>query len=119
MRDQSKKCDAEHPEFLRCTRLRRQISTLSQIMNLKTNELDVLANFLGHDIRTHRQYYRLPESTMQIAKVSKLLLKMEKGDMAAIAGKSLDDIEIDVDEGMSFDIYDDLATMLIMYVGVF
>ena len=57
----STKCSAHHPEQLRATRLRKQIATIAQIMNLKENEFDVLANFLGHDIRTHREYYRLPD----------------------------------------------------------
>lgn len=44
-------------------------ATLSQILNLKDSELDTLANYLGHDIRTHRQYYRLPEESLQVAKM--------------------------------------------------
>ncbi|XP_022106564.1 uncharacterized protein LOC110987795 isoform X2 [Acanthaster planci] len=94
LRESSVQCGAEHPEYLRATRLRKQIATVSQIMNLKENELDVLANFLGHDIRTHRQYYRLPNSTLQVAKVSKVLMKMERGDMKGLAGKSLADVDI-------------------------
>ncbi|MBN3310325.1 KMT5A methyltransferase, partial [Amia calva] len=31
-----------------------------------------IANFLGHDVRVHRNYYRSPEATIQLAKVSKL-----------------------------------------------
>ena len=36
--------------------------------------MDQLANFLGHDIRIHREFYRLPEKTLQLAKVSKVLM---------------------------------------------
>ncbi|XP_033106285.1 uncharacterized protein LOC117108397 [Anneissia japonica] len=98
IREISTQCGAKHPEYLRATRLRKQIATVSQIMNLKENELDILANFLGHDIRTHRQYYRLPNSTLQLAKVSKLLLKMENGDIKGLSGKSFEDIEVDPNE---------------------
>ena len=88
---------AKHPELLRSTKLRKQIATISQIVNLKDNELDLLANFLGHDIRTHRQYYRLPHEVLQAAKVAKLLLAAERGE--PISGLTLDEINIAVDEG--------------------
>lgn len=90
-------CGAQNPEHLRSTHLRKHVATLSQILNLKNNELDQVADFLGHDIRVHREYYRLPEATTQLAKISKLLLAMEKGCLTELQGKSLDDIEI---EGM-------------------
>ncbi|KAL0153989.1 hypothetical protein M9458_050746, partial [Cirrhinus mrigala] len=85
-------CGAEDPQNLRSTNLRKQIATISQVMNLKENELDQLADFLGHDIRVHREYYRLPQSTIQLAKISKLLIAMEKGSVKNIQGKSLDEI---------------------------
>lgn len=60
-----------------------------------------LAKFLGHDIRIHREYYRLPEETLQVAKVAKLLLAMEQGTIGSLAGKTLDDIVIDPNEGLT------------------
>ncbi|XP_045069612.1 uncharacterized protein LOC121559117 isoform X5 [Coregonus clupeaformis] len=56
--------------------------------------MDQLATFLGHDIRVHREFYRLPESTLQLAKVSKLLIAIEKGRLPYLQGKGLDDIEV-------------------------
>ena len=61
-------------------------------MNLKDNELDQLANFSGHDIRVHREYYRLPQSTIQLSKISKLLIAMQGGSVKDIQGKSHDQI---------------------------
>ena len=61
---------------------------------MKENELDQLAGFLGHDIRIHREFYRLPESTLELAKVSKILIAMEKGRLPELQGKGLDDIII-------------------------
>ncbi|KAM8825916.1 uncharacterized protein ACB058_019368 [Synchiropus picturatus] len=87
-------CGGKHPEHLRSTRLRKHVATLSQVLNLKHNELDQVADFLGHDIRVHRDFYRLPVPTTQLAKISKLLLTLEKGTLSKIQGKSLDDIEI-------------------------
>ena len=51
---------------------------------------------MGHDIRVHREFYRLPEETLQVAKVSKLLLAMERGELASLQGRNLDDVNVDV-----------------------
>ncbi|KAJ8017874.1 hypothetical protein HOLleu_44454 [Holothuria leucospilota] len=52
---------------------------MSQIINLNDNELEQLANYLGHDMAVHREYYRLPQESLFLAKVSKLLFAMEAG----------------------------------------
>ena len=49
-----------------------------------------LVGFLGHDIQIHREFYRLPESTLELAKVSKILIAMEKGRLPELQGKGLD-----------------------------
>ncbi|KAK7882120.1 hypothetical protein WMY93_028294 [Mugilogobius chulae] len=92
---------AKNPESLTSTKLRKQTATLSQVLNLSNTELDQLADFLGHDVRVHRQFYRLPEGTLQLAKVSKILMALEQGRMAEFKGKGLDDITIDP-EGKDF-----------------
>lgn len=88
-------CGAKHHEHLRSTQLRKHVATLSQVLNLKNNELDQVGDFLGHDIRVHRDFYRLPVPTTQLAKISKLLLSMERGRLSSMQGKSLDDIDIE------------------------
>lgn len=88
-------CGAKTPESLTSTKLRKQTGTLSQVLNLTKPELDQLADFLGHDIRVHRHFYRLPEGTIQLAKISKVLMALEKGRLAEFKGKSLDGINID------------------------
>ncbi|XP_039898754.1 uncharacterized protein LOC120740427 isoform X2 [Simochromis diagramma] len=97
-RKYANKCGAKYPEALTSTRLRKQVATLSTVLNLKENEMDQLATFLGHNIRVHREFYRLPESTLQLAKVSKLLIAMEKGKLSDLQGKGLDDIVINPDD---------------------
>ncbi|XP_026089426.1 uncharacterized protein LOC113063327 isoform X1 [Carassius auratus] len=91
---------AKHPDALCSTKLRKQVATMSTVLNLKDNEMDQLANFLGHDIRVHREFYRLPESTLQLAKISKLLIAMEKGALPELQGKGLDGITIDPQDEM-------------------
>lgn len=98
----AEECGAQNPELLRSTQLRKHVATLSQVLNLKNNELDQVADFLGHDIRIHREYYRLPEATTQLAKISKLLIAMEKGSVKNLQGKTLEDIEIEGKEYIKF-----------------
>ncbi|RXN18928.1 hypothetical protein ROHU_025933 [Labeo rohita] len=96
-------CGAKNLKHLKSTQLRKQVATMSQILNLKDNELDQLANILGHDIRVHKDYYRLPDATIEIAKISKLLLAMEKGNLARLQGKSLYEIEIEDKNDLELD----------------
>ncbi|XP_076837036.1 uncharacterized protein LOC143482555 [Brachyhypopomus gauderio] len=96
-------CGAKHPEALSSTKLRKHMATMSKVLNLKDNEMDDLADFLGHDIRVHRQYYRLPEGTLQLAKISKVLMALERGQLSQFKGRNLDEISIDPEEKMTVD----------------
>ncbi|XP_078790071.1 uncharacterized protein LOC105358446 isoform X3 [Oryzias latipes] len=98
LRNFSKICGAKCPESLTSTRLRKHAATLSTVLNMTDTEMDQLANFLGHDIRIHREFYRLPEKTLQLAKVSKVLMALEQGRLAEFHGKNLDEIGIDPDD---------------------
>ncbi|KAJ1521805.1 hypothetical protein ONE63_003440 [Megalurothrips usitatus] len=95
LRSMAVACGAKTPETLRATQLRKHVATMTQLLNLRENELDAVAAYMGHDIRVHRQYYRLQEDTMQLAKVSKLLLAMEGGDIKRLKGCNLDNIQVD------------------------
>jgi hypothetical protein len=90
----AKRCNAERPSLLTSTNLRKHVAATSQVLNLRDHELDILAGFLGHDIRTHREYYRLPVDYLQVAKVSRILLAMERGSLAQFKGKSLDEMDV-------------------------
>ena len=89
-------CSLKCPQAVSSTKLRKHIATLSQILNLQESELEMLAGFLGHDISVHRDFYRLPENTLQIAKCGKLLMLMDKGNITDFAGKSLNEIDLDM-----------------------
>ncbi|XP_049890842.1 uncharacterized protein LOC126384039 isoform X1 [Epinephelus moara] len=88
-------CRAKKPEYLRSVHLHKHIARIFQILNLENDELDHLAKLLGHDIRADRDYYRLPEAAVELAKIAKLLLAMEKGSLERFKGNSLDEIEIE------------------------
>lgn len=50
---------ANHPGPLFSTKLGKHMTTMSKVLNLKDSEMDDLVDFLCHDIRVHRHYYRL------------------------------------------------------------
>lgn len=85
--------EQKQPGNLTSTKLRKHVATVSQLLNLQTHELDQLATFMGHDIEVHREFYRLPEETLQMAKV---LFALQDG-MGKFKGKSLDDITPNID----------------------
>ncbi|XP_048012485.1 uncharacterized protein LOC125245782 isoform X3 [Megalobrama amblycephala] len=89
-----KACGAKNPLSLTSTKLSKHVATLSKVLNLNDTELDQLADFLGQDIRVHCQFYRLPEGTLQLAKISKILMALEQGRLSEFKGKTLDDINI-------------------------
>ncbi|XP_021361550.1 uncharacterized protein LOC110455631 [Mizuhopecten yessoensis] len=92
---ESCKDDIKYPELITSTKLRKYMATVSQVFNLSTGQLEELAGHMGHELSVHRQYYRLQEDVVEIAKVSKLLLTVEKGNAHQFAGMSLDDIQLD------------------------
>ena len=96
-------CGAKQPNLLTTTKLRKHVATISQILNLKNNELDSLAGFLGHDINVHRNFYRMPENTVQVAKIGKILMGLDSGKISEFQGKSLDEIEINEEEELELE----------------
>lgn len=87
-------CGAANPDALQSTKLRKHVASLSQVLNLKENELDILAKFMGHDIRIHREYYRLPDKVLQVTKLAKLFFCLDEGTLHQNSGKSLEEIKI-------------------------
>ncbi|KAL2093731.1 hypothetical protein ACEWY4_011043 [Coilia grayii] len=98
MRYFARACGAKCPDNLCSPKLQRQVGILSKVLNLTNTEFDQLAGFLGFNIQIHRQFHRLPEGTLQLAKISKVLLAFESGQLAELQGKTLDDINIHPDE---------------------
>lgn len=65
---------------------------------MSDNDIEQLANFMGHTSGIHRKSYRLPDDIFQTAKISKLLILMEDGKADAYKGKSLDEIDLNLDD---------------------
>lgn len=93
----SNECGAKNPVALCSTELRKQIATLSSVLNLKDADRDQFARYLGHNIRIHEDFYRLKLNTLQISKVSKLLLAMQQGRIGDYIGMNLDEMDISPD----------------------
>uniref|UniRef100_A0A6P7GZ10 Uncharacterized protein LOC114344736 n=1 Tax=Diabrotica virgifera virgifera TaxID=50390 RepID=A0A6P7GZ10_DIAVI len=93
-------CGAKNPDALTSTKLRKHLATLTQLFAMSDNDLEQLANFMGHTIGIHKGSYRLPDDIYQTAKISKLLLLMEQGGAAQFKGKSLNDIDLDLEENL-------------------
>ncbi|XP_061774235.1 uncharacterized protein LOC133564121 isoform X2 [Nerophis ophidion] len=100
IRHYAKACHATCPVSLTSTKLRTHAATLSTVLNMTDTEMDQLANFLGHDIRIHREFSRLPEKTLQLAKISKVLMALEQGRLSEFHGKNLDEISIGPNESV-------------------
>lgn len=54
----SKKSGVQNQELFTSTRLRKQISTVLQVINLSEAEMEQFAAFMGHTRKTHETYYR-------------------------------------------------------------
>lgn len=93
MRAATKSCGAKKPTTLQSTNLRKHVATLCQIIDLKENELDILAQYMGHDMHVHRNN-RLPDSTLQSALLAKLFLAMEDGTLVGQKGKTLEELTV-------------------------
>ena len=88
-------CGLKCPQAFKSIPLRKYIATVSQVLDLKDNEVEWLARHMGHDVNIHKKYYRLKEHTLELAKVSKLLLAVESGTAANFIGKTLDELQLE------------------------
>jgi len=74
--------------------LHKYISTVSQVMALTPNELEWLTGHLGHNNDVHKLFQGMHISTIEPAKVSKLLTAVDEGKAHLYAGKSMQDIDL-------------------------
>ena len=94
----AKEADLQFPENVTSTKLRKHVATVAQVLNLTNHDLEVMANFMGHDITVHRSFYRLPQETLQVAKMGRLLMAFNNGTIGHYSGQSIDSIALDDSE---------------------
>ena len=91
LREHAVSAQTEHPETLTSTNLRKHLATCSQVLNISENQQDILADFMGHDIRVHRNFYRLPLGLVQKTQVSQILMAINGGKTSMY--KSIEEVE--------------------------
>lgn len=96
----AKSSGVKNPSSISSTHLRKHLATLSQLFNLSEMEVEQLATFMGHTTNVHKNSYRLPDEIYQTTKISKLLLLMERGGTKTFKGKSLDEIDVNLEENL-------------------
>ena len=77
------------------TNLRKYVATISQLFDMSETEMGWLANHLGHDIQTHKDFYRIQESTIEIALVGNMLVAIDEGRAHKFKGRNSRDIKLD------------------------
>ena len=83
------------PKEITSTKLKKYIATVSQAAALTEVDINWLVRHLRHDVRVHREFYRLHESTTELAKVSKLLMAVDSGNIRGVVGKSLSEMTVE------------------------
>lgn len=48
----------ENPGLMTSTRFRKHLATIMQLLNYEKDEMEQIARFMGHNMRTHEQFYR-------------------------------------------------------------
>ncbi|KAL1448330.1 hypothetical protein WDU94_015616 [Cyamophila willieti] len=78
------------------TTLRKHLATTAQIMSLDSSQLERLADFMGHRLDVHKDFYRLSNDIQDKSKLIKLFLCLRKGTkyINNIKNKTFDNIVI-------------------------
>ncbi|XP_057291533.1 uncharacterized protein LOC130614143 isoform X3 [Hydractinia symbiolongicarpus] len=84
----------ESPERITSTKLRKYVATVAQITCLNDTEMEWLSNHLGHSVEVHKNAYRLHDSAVELAKVSRLLMAVDSGHGGEMSGKKLSEIAV-------------------------
>ncbi|GLV39524.1 hypothetical protein CBL_20429, partial [Carabus blaptoides fortunei] len=106
VREYSILCGASNPEKIRGTYLRKQIATLSQMLNLNDNEIQQLADFMGHEVSIHRAHYRTPELTLQVTRLAKFFTAVGDVNVEKYRSKSLEELRMLGDKEEAADLSD-------------
>ncbi|XP_074026088.1 uncharacterized protein isoform X2 [Leptinotarsa decemlineata] len=54
----AKEANLEFPQYISSNKLRKQIATVMQILNLNREETEQFAQFMGHTEKTHNEFYK-------------------------------------------------------------
>ena len=88
------KVQLKQPGLITSTNLRKYVATISQLVDMYESEMGWLARHLGHDIHVHKDYYRLPDTTLELAVVGNLLMAVDEGRAHEFKGKNPREIQL-------------------------
>ena len=77
------------------TNMRKYVATISQLVDMNQTEMGWLAKHLGHDLQIHKDFYRMQDSTLEMAVVGNLLMAIDEGRAHNFKGRNLRDITLD------------------------
>ncbi|WAR09760.1 MYLK-like protein [Mya arenaria] len=83
------------PERVRTTKLRKYLATTTQIMDMRDDELKLIADHMGHSVAIHTEVYRMQTSVLERTKVARALLALEDGKLQGFNGRNLSSVSLD------------------------
>ena len=90
MREVTVRCpDLECPELIRTRLLRKYLATTIQLLDMTGNELQMIADHMGHSVAIHTDVYRMQSSMLERTKVARALVALENGQLGKFAGRNL------------------------------
>ena len=88
------KASLKRPDLVTSTKIRKQMATVLQLLDMNEAELSWVTDHLGHSADVHKLWYRQEESTVELTKVAKVLMAKDNGErfhnktMAELCGSS-------------------------------
>ncbi|XP_055956953.1 uncharacterized protein LOC126821491 [Patella vulgata] len=82
------KAPLSSPELITSTTLRKYMATITQVLDLKPNEMTWVLDHLGHSMDVHKIYYRKTQ-------IAKLLLIQDTNQVGRFKDKSLTDVQME------------------------
>ena len=89
------KAKLQQSDLIPSTKLRKYVETMSHVLNMSHIEFLLVCRHMGHSIKVHEHFYQLPSQTLELAKISKLLIAVEGGDLNSLFRKKLNELDID------------------------
>lgn len=93
IKELSNKCGAKIPSNLKSTKLRKHISTVSQLLNLDDGSFNALCKHMGHNPKVHREFYQMPQEMILKTQISKILVALDQGSLYKYNGKALNEFD--------------------------
>ncbi|XP_021353744.1 uncharacterized protein LOC110450516 [Mizuhopecten yessoensis] len=90
-----KAADLKAPERITSTNLRKYMATITQVLDLKEQEMQWVLSHMGHTLDVHKIHYRATSDVIEATQIAKILLLQDTGSFGKFRNKSLQDIQLD------------------------